>query len=451
MSYRSLAGALGAAVVSGLLLAQPAAVQAQAPQVAAATLAPAAPEAAGFASDRIALLNGAMHAAVDKGEFAGIVTMLVRHGRIVDFDAYGKQSLATGVPMGKDAIFRMYSQTKPLTGIAMMILYEEGKWRLDDPVTKFVPEFAKLKVMTGLDDKGQPILEDPKHPPTMRELMTHSAGFGYGLRDDTYVDKQFQSQHVLASNGLQEMIDKIATIPLLYQPGTKWSYSAAADIQGYIVEKLSGQSLADFLDTHLFKPLAMTDTGFMVPADKVSRLTSVYVKNARTGDKLFEVTPAITPLVQDFTKPPSMDSGGGGSVSTAMDYARFCQMMLNGGELDGVRILKPETVQLMETDALENTVVPDADTSEGPAIGSDALGFGLDLAVSKDPAKFGSPAGKGSVWWGGAAGTWFWIDPKNDLFFLGLVQRFGTGNSGDKALILSSQTGVYSALVDPGK
>ncbi len=411
-------------------------------------LAPAAPEAVGFSSERLRLLTDAMHSAVDQKHVAGIVTMLVRHGKVVNFDAYGAKSLATGAPMARDTIFRMYSQTKPLTGVAMMILFEQGKWRLDDPVTKFVPEFANLKVITGLDKDGNPILEDAKRPPNMRELMTHSAGFGYGLRSDDYVDQQFQKQHVLGSSSLKEMIDKIATIPLLYQPGTRWAYSSAVDIQGYIVEKLSGQSLADFMADHLFKPLGMKDSGFMVPADKVARLSAVYIDSPTSG--LVEVTHAMTPLVQDFTQPPAMDSGGGGSLSTAEDYARFCQMMLNHGALNGVQILSPASVTLMESDNLESSVVPD--TAEGwSPIGGDGLGFGLDFAVLKNPAKVGSLGGQGSIWWGGAAGTWFWIDPKNDLFFLGMVQRYGMGNAGDETLIPASQTMVYSALLHPEK
>jgi CubicO group peptidase (beta-lactamase class C family) len=413
-------------------------------------LAPAEPESVGFSSERLRLLTDTMHGAVDQKHVAGIVTMLVRHGKVVDFDAYGAKSLATGAPMTRDTIFRMYSQTKPLTGVAMMILFEQGKWRLDDPVTKFVPEFANLKVMTGLDEDGKPILEDMKRPPNMRELMTHTAGFGYGLRSDNYVDQQFQKLRVLSSNGLKDMIDKIATIPLLYQPGTRWAYSSAADIQGYIVEKISGQSLADFMADHIFKPLGMKDSGFIVPADKVARLSAVYISNPTSG-ALVEVTHAMTPLVQDFTQPPAMDSGGGGSLSTADDYARFCQMMLGHGALNGVQILSPASVALMESDNLESTVAPESPDEGYTPIGGDGLGFGLDFAVLKNPVRLGSLAGQGSVWWGGAAGTWFWIDPKNDLFFLGMIQRYGMGNAGDQSLIPASQTMVYSALLQPEK
>jgi CubicO group peptidase (beta-lactamase class C family) len=194
----------------------------------------------------------------------------------------------------------------------------------------------------------------------------------------------------------------------------------------------------------------MKDTGFFTPPANASRLSAIYVTNPQTN-KLLELTAQLFPSLQDFTKQPPMDSGGGGSVSTADDYARFCQMILNGGELDGVRILAPTTVALMQANHIESTVVPDAVSAIGVPIASDALGFGLDFAVVLDPAKLGTLQGKGSIWWGGAAGTWFWIDPKNDLFFLGMIQRFGGGAAGSQQLGVGSQTFVYSALTDPEK
>lgn len=415
---------------------------------APAQLTPAAPQTVGFSADRIKLLDAAMDRAVDSGQVAGIETMLVRHGRIVDLHLHGLKSLSAGTPITRDTIFRMYSQTKPMVGVAMMILFEQGLWRFDDPITKFIPEFATLKVMNGTDAKGQPTVEDMKHVPTMRELMTHTAGFGYGLRTGNPIDDAFRDQKVLASNSLQDMIDKIAKIPLLYQPGTRWSYSVAVDIQGYIIEKLSRQRLGDFMADHIFKPLGMKDTCFFTPPSQKARLSEVYVLNPQTN-KLLELTPSLFPQLQDFTKEPPMDSGGGGTVSTIDDYARFCQMILNGGELNGVRILAPATVALMQADHIEDSVTPGHPDEYGPPIGTDALGFGLDFAISLDPAKLGSLQGKGSIWWGGAAGTWFWIDPKNDLFFLGMIQRFGGGAAGSARLGVESQTFVYSALTDP--
>ncbi len=412
-----------------------------------AILAPAAPETAGFDSARLARLNAAMHAEVDSGRAAGIQTLLVRHGRVVSFDTYGKASTTSGTPLTRDSIFRMYSQTKPVTGVAMMILFEQGKWRLDDPVTKYIPEFANLKVFTGLDAKGAPIVEDMKRVPTMRELMTHTAGFGYGLRDDNYVDQQFIAKKVLSSANLQEMIDRIATIPLRYQPGTRWSYSASVDIQGYIIEKLSGMKFSAFLDANIFKPLGMKDTGFYVPADKVSRLSGAYGVNPMNG-QLVEITPQMVAALQDFTKVPGLESGGGGTVSTADDYARFCQMILNKGELNGVRILSPASIALIEADHLEPGVEPVLQDDQRNAFGDGALGFGLDFAIYKDAARLGSLAGDGTISWGGAASTWFWIDPKNDVFFIGMIQRFDRSVT-INPLVPLSQTLVYQALTKP--
>jgi CubicO group peptidase (beta-lactamase class C family) len=440
--------AIGCIVFSPAFAARPKMHAAPVPPI----LAPAPPEAEGFSSERIKRLNDAMHHAVDDKQVAGIVTLLARHGRIVDFDSYGKQSFSTGAPIAKDTIFRMYSQTKPLTGAAMMILFEEGKWRLDDPVAKYVPEFAGLKVFAGLDKDGQPALEDAKHPPTMRELVTHTAGFGYGLANDNYVDQQFQTRRVLVDSvGLQDAINRIAAIPLRYQPGTKWSYSVAVDIQGYIVEKLSGQPFGQFMHDHLFGPLGMHDTGFMVAPNNTPRFSAAFSWNPATnsleetaaGDT-FQVGTLTAPL-PDYTKPPKAESGGGGSLSTAMDYARFCQMILNRGELGGTRVLSPAGVSLLESDLLESSV-----GSSGYGFGGDALGFGVDVAIDKSPAKNGSFEGAGSISWGGAAGTWFWIDPKNDLFFIGLIQRF-RNNAGNDRLNTLSNTLVYSSLVDPAK
>jgi CubicO group peptidase (beta-lactamase class C family) len=440
-------GILAACGAAALLLSGPAAAKPKA-VAPAMVLAPASPEAEGFDSTRLARLTAAMHGQVDGGQLVGVQTMLVRHGRVVSFDTYGKASLVTGAPLKPDAIFRLYSQTKPTIGVAMMILFEEGKWRLEDPVTKYVPEFANLKVFTGLDSDGKPILEDMKHVPTMRELITHTAGFGYGLDNDNYVDQQFQAQHVLASDGLADMIAKIATIPLRYQPGTRWSYSAGVDIQGYIIEKLSGMRLADFMRKNIYGPLGMKDTGFYVPAGKAPRLAAA---NAVVNGKMIEITPAMTPLLQDFTKLPAMDSGGGGSLGTAADYARFCQMILNHGELGGVRILAPASVALLQSDQIEPSVVPYDAKGRAP-IGTDTLGFGVDFAVVKDPAKLGSLTGKGTIFWGGAAGTWFWIDPANDLFFLGMIQKFDRDDRvGNDNLATLSQTLVYQALTNPSR
>jgi CubicO group peptidase (beta-lactamase class C family) len=419
----------------------------KAPKPVAALAAAPSPEALGFDSARLARLDAYMSTAVAEGRVAGMTMLLARHGKMVDFKTYGKQSLATGQPMSPDSIFRIYSMTKPITGVAMMILFEEGKWRLDDPVTRYIPEFKTLKVMAGVDNLGAPILEDMKRPPTMREVMSHTAGFGYGLEDKIYVDKQYREKRVLGASSLKDMIDRTATIPLVYQPGTSWRYSSAVDIQGYLVEKLSGQKFSDFLRDRIFTPLRMKDTAFYVPPEKAQRLAAVYVGNRETK-KIEEAKDLFGNPMPTYLQPPAMESGGGGLVSTTMDYARFAQMLANKGELDGVRILSPATVELMDTNVIPKVALV---TSNGNGVAgfNEAVGFGLDLMVVKDPRAAGSLEGAGTMSWGGAAGTWFWVDPANDLVFVGMIQRMG-GTGGDD-LGAMARTLTYQALVDPAK
>ncbi|MCP9032873.1 serine hydrolase, partial [Klebsiella sp. SWET4] len=319
---------------------------------------------------------------------------------------------------------------------AMMILFEEGRWKLDDPVSKYIPEFASLRVFKGVNPDGSFDTVPADRPPTMRELMSHSGGFAYGLVPDNPIDKAY-AREVLTARSQQAFIDKVAALPLVAQPGTRWKYSVSVDIQGLIVEKLSGMSLGDFMQKRIFTPLKMVDTGFYVPESQRERFTACYA-----------LTPSGKVVLQDdpeksrFFKDPPMKSGGGGLVSTADDYMRFCRMLLNGGELDGARILKPETVKLMRTNMLSDTImngdVPPFNTAKG-------RGFGLDFAVVLDSAKAG-PWGEGTYSWGGAAGTWFWIDPVNDLFFVGMIQRLGGVGPG---LDAQSRTLVYQALERP--
>jgi len=403
------------------------------------------PDSVGFDAERLKRLDDYMAKVVADGRVAGMTTLLARHGKVVEFKTYGQASLAAGRPMTRDAIFRIYSMSKPITGVAMMILFEEGKWRLDDPVTRYVPEFKDLKVYTGVGADGGVTTEPMKRPPTMRELMSHTAGFGYGLGDTHPVDKLYREKHVLASHGLQEMIDRTAQIPLKFQPGTAWEYSSAVDIQGYIIEKLSGQTLGEFLRTRIFEPLKMTDTAFMVPPAKVPRLASVYYAEQPQGP-IREALALFGAGVQDFTRPPAMESGGGGLVSTTTDYARFCQMILNKGELDGARILSPASVALMGQNVIPQSVLVSSNGTTAARF-NEAVGFGLDFMVVKDPLAAGLLEGAGTISWGGAAGTWFWIDPANDVFFVGMIQRFG-GTGGDD-LGGQARTLTYQALTHP--
>jgi CubicO group peptidase (beta-lactamase class C family) len=398
------------------------------------------PEALGFSSQRLEWLHAAMQQQVDEKQLPGIVTILARHGKMVEERTYGKKDLATGAPMTKDTIFRIYSMTKPVTGVAMMILYEEGKWHPSDPVSKYIPEFAHLKVFKGVDSSGAMILEDPVHPPIMSELMTHTAGFTYGFFGNTPVDKMYNEQKVLQSQSLKDMIDKLAKVPLLYQPGTRWVYSVAMDIQGYIVEKISGQSLPDFMQQRIFAPLAMKDTGFFVPKEKRNRFATLYTEDPK-GELITDVKDGG--VSADYATQPAMPSGGGGMVSTAEDYLRFAQMLLNGGELDGVRILAPSTVQLMTANHLPASLMT-GEAFLGPRPG---MGWAYDCAVFPDPLQADEVVGKGTFYWLGAADTWFWVDPTNDIVFVGMTQRM-LGPKWPNVEELS-QPVVYQALLNP--
>ncbi len=441
-----------AALTAVSLALTPATGFAQAKKAAPAAASPApglvpaaSPESVGFDRNRLAKLDAYMQGVVSEGRVAGMTTLLARHGKIVEFKTYGKQSLATGAPMREDTIFRIYSMTKPITGVAMMILFEEGRWRLDDPVTRYVPEFKNLKVMVATDGNGKPILEDMKRPPTMREIMSHTAGFGYGLQDEHPVDKLYREKNVLGANGLKDMIDRTATIPLVYQPGTSWRYSSAVDIQGYIVEKITGQTLGQFMSDRIFKPLKMNDTAFTVAPGKAGRLSAVYAFDKAAG-KIEEANNIFDRPLPTYLTPPSMESGGGGLTSTTMDYARFSQMLVNGGELEGVRILSPASVELMGTNVIPKNVLVNSNGTSAARF-NEAVGFGLDFMVVNDPRAAGSLEGKGDMSWGGAAGTWFWVDPTNDLIFVGMIQRLG-GTGGDDLGTLG-RTFTSQALLHP--
>lgn len=403
----------------------------------------AKPESLGFSSERLERLHAQMQQEVDQKQLAGVVTLLARHGKVAELRAYGKKDLASGAPMTTDTIFRIFSMTKPVTGVAMMMLYEEGKWLPKDLISKYIPEFAHLKVFKGVDANGKMILEDPVHPPTMGELMTHTAGFSYGVFGDGPVDKLYQSSGVMQSKSLQDMIDKLAKIPLLYQPGTRWVYSVSMDIQGYIIEKLTGQTFPDFLQKRLFGPLGMKDTAFYVPKEKWDRFATLYVDGP---NGVIIPGPKTAGLGTDFTSQPTMPSGGGGLASTAQDYLRFAQMLLNGGELDGVRILSPSSVQLMSTNHLAPSLMT-GEFSIGPEVMRPGMGWGYDCAVFNDPVMANEPVGKGTFFWFGAADTWFWIDPTNDLIFIGMTQRMFGGTAPDVEAI--SHPTVYQALVKP--
>lgn len=365
-------------------------------------------------------IGEALQAAIDRGQIRGAVTLMSYRGRLVWSDTRGFDDPATGRPLAGDAIFRIFSMTKPITGVAMMMLYEDGLWRPSDPLARHLPELADLKLATGFGADGTPILTSPRRQPTLGDVMTHTAGFAYGLSDADPYEKLYRSADLFSATDRAEFLARLGRLPLASEPGAAWRYSLGMDIEAAVVERLSGQPLPDFLQSRLFDPLGMKDTGFYVRPEDASRLATLHAADAN-GD-LHPFSGA--PLGLAFDRPPAVANGGGGLVSSAADYMRFARMLLNGGELDGVRILEPQTVRLMIGEHL-----PARFSDQGFGVGNfrygPGMGFAWNGAVVADPTLAGEVVGRGTYFWDGAAGAWFWIDPENDLAFVGMIQRLG--------------------------
>lgn len=351
-------------------------------------------------------------------ELAGYVTVLMKDGKNVATNIKGYADIDTRRPMTKDTIFRIYSMTKPVTGVALMILQDRGKWKFSDPVAKFLPELANLKVYQRADAAGNLISAPASTQPTMGQLVTHSAGFIYGF-GPTPVDREYQKHVPLIPGSVDasSYLAALAKIPLAYEPGTQWQYSISMDLEGIIVERLSGKSLATFMKDEIFDPLQMVDTGFVMPPEKRARFATLY--NMQSG-RLTAITSG--PFAETYAQTPLMASGGGGLVSTAHDYARFASMLLGGGALKGKRILSKRATKAIMTNRLSPALV-----GGGYGIGLQQIRpgyqFGVNGVVVTDPAKAGVAMGKGSYLWDGAGGTWFWVDPTNKIVFVGMIQR----------------------------
>ena len=429
--------------VMGLCLSTGAAM-AGAPVNSPGELSTVAPESVGFASDRLARIDSYVTRQMATGRLPGASVLVMRHGKIVLSHVYGKADQDLGTPLKADSLFRIYSMTKPVTGVAMMILFEQGKWHFDDPVTRFIPEFKNLRVLKSVAADGTFETEPVSRPPTMRELVTHSAGFAYGLDESNPLDVAWHTANFMGAPSTNEAIAKIAALPMFDQPGQHWHYSAAADIQGYIVERLSGQSLADFMQTHIFGPLRMNDTGFYVPPEKMRR----FVGMKQVDTKLMKLADPNTILNFDYSRPPKVASGGAGLVSTLRDYSRFAEMLANGGELEGARILSPAAVKLMDSNHLDDEI-----REKHEAFGArTGVGFGVDVGVTLEPAKDGTLTGRGTFGWGGAAGTNFWVDPTNDVVVVSMMQVLLRWSDPDLKDFDKDMTSlVYAALVHPDK
>jgi CubicO group peptidase (beta-lactamase class C family) len=367
----------------------------------------------GFTKEGLVAMNTAMHKWVDSKQGASVVTLVARNGHVVDLDAYGvlDASAATKSPVKKDSVFRIMSMSKPVVGVAMMLFYEEGKWKPDDLVSKHVPEFADLKVKMS-----DGTLAPQNTPMTMAQLMSHSAGF--------------PGQLTVPSATLQGIIPPLVKGQLAFQPGKDWQYGPGAEIQGYLIEKWAGKDLSDVLQERLFGPLGMIDTGFWVDKSKLDRVPKVH---SATGGSLSTLGMSVP------TSKPKKLIPSGGLHSTAEDYWRICQMILNGGEFEGRRYLKQSTVDLMHTNVLE----PGVKVKFGEPAG---IGFGLDFAIVLDPVPGKNNQPKGSYYWGGLYGTWFWIDPTNNVVLIGMIQNIGSPMSGPASLRQISAKAAYEAL-----
>jgi CubicO group peptidase (beta-lactamase class C family) len=381
-----------------------------------ATPLPVAPAAAvGFSSERLNRVDGAMQAEIEAGHYAAISLMVAQHGKLVKFRRYGYQSLGSPEPLREDAIFRIASMTKPIIAVAMLLLYEQGEWQLDDPVTKFIPEFADLKVMQ--DGKLVPL----DHQMTLRHVMSSSAGFAFGPpvgSTNPELDTLYMSAG-LWSGTHEDMITKLAKLPLEAQPGTLFRYGLQQEVQGAIIRRVSGEPLDVFLNRRIFAPLGMKDTGFGVAPDQRDRIPPRYTVSDNLELKLApdqSPFPAVAGTPAGET--PKFLLSIAGLYSTAQDFMRFAQMLANGGTLDGARILAPTSVKLMSSNLLNDGVQVRFDR---PFQG---VGYGMNVGVVLDPAHAdfnGGAIGTGTFYWGGVHGTWFWVDPAYDIVVVGMV------------------------------
>ena len=386
----------------------------------AAELPTAAPESVGMSSERLQRITEQTQAYVDAGKLAGVLTMVARNGQVVHTSTVGQRGAEDDRPLTEDALFRIYSMTKPITAVAAMILYEEGKFHLDDPVSKFVPE------LEGLDVYIEGGRVPAKMEMTMHQLLTHTAGLSYGFNPEDPVDQLYGKSELLRSADMDQFIERLAKLPLKYQPGTQWHYSVAVDVTGTVVERISGQSFDVFLKERIFDPLDMPDTFFNVPAAKRDRFLPNHTWDAE-NEKLVQM--GEDGQFGNWTD-TGFFSGGGGLVSTARDYLRFAETLRNGGVLDGVRILGPKTVEFMAMDHLPASVTAGG-RGERPTmtLGEErfsGMGFGLGFGVITDPAALGVLTSAGEYNWGGAAGTLFWIDPVEEIVVVSMIQLLGS-------------------------
>jgi CubicO group peptidase (beta-lactamase class C family) len=403
-------------------------------------------EAAGMDQQRLARLDAHLRDRyVDPGKIAGCQVAVIRRGSLAHFSSIGYADRERRLPVSEDTIWRIYSMTKPVTGVALMTLYEQGAFQLNDPVTKFIPEWKDLKVLERDPDGGERLVE-PSRPMYVKDLMMHTSGLGYS-RDNADLDVDSiatsrRSSSPRFANDLETLVSELATVPLRFHPGTRWLYSLGTDICARLVEIMSGKRFDEYVDSEVLAPLGMVDTGFFVPEEHVGRFAACYRRNSRKELVLLD-----DPRDSGYLSPPSFLSGGGGLVSTTDDYLRFCQMLVSGGELDGRRILGRKTVELMATNHIPGggELSDIALTSSFTEVGFTGVGFGLTMAVSNGPAATGSVGSVGEFQWGGAASTIFWVDPAEELAVVFMTQLMPSGTFDFRSQLKSI---VYGAIAD---
>ena len=391
-----------------------------------AELPRAAPAEVGLSQERLDRITQALESSVDQGHIAGAIGVVARKGKIAYWQNVGMADREGERVMADDAIFRIFSMTKPIVSVALMILYEEGRFSLKDEVKQHIPELGGLKVWVA----GKEVTPDREM--TVQDLMRHTSGMTYGLFGDSRVDEMYNDAEVLSGNKtVAEFVEKLSKLPLKHQPGTRWDYSVSVDVQGRLIEVLSGMDLATYMSERVFKPLDMRDTAFRMTEEKSDRFAQVYKK---TKDEQ-GIEPANDGRTNRYYEETQWYSGGGGLVSTTRDYLRFCQMLLNGGILEGTRILSRKTVELM-------TIDHTGSISSASSILAAGYGFGLNFAVHVDPAKSGLNGSVGEYNWGGLAGTSFWIDPAEELIGIYMIQmmppRYANGAGQFKRLVYQS-------------
>lgn len=416
------------------------------PEANGQVLTPAKPEEVGLSSERLAKIGRVLQAEIDAERLPGAVVMIARRGRIAYAESFGLRDKASNAKLTNDALFRIYSMTKPMASVAAMMLMEDGRLQLTDPVSKYLPEFKNLQVSVprgnALGEQGFELVAAERQP-TIQDLLRHTAGLAYGeITTNTLVKNAYQKaglwkpdfDYNVGDLAPEEFVTRLASAPLAYQPGTVWQYSLASDLLGRVVEKASGQRLSAFLDERLFRPLKMNDTGFSVPAGKNERMAGAFDKDPATG----------TPIRLIDGSAPKGDSGGAGAYSTASDYLRFAQMLLDGGRLGDTRVLSRPTIELMIADHLGDRIRPIA-TPGDLLMGVPGYTFGLGFMVRKEAGIAGVPGSAGEFMWAGYAGTFFWVDPKEELAVVLMTQMPGPSRAYYRREIKQL---VYQAIAD---